>query len=255
MEKILGGPAYFASNLPLFDVDEVAAVANRVLGMQTSEDVVVTLAHHWFLDHAATFSQSLALERMQRWSSRPPGPNGELVHILHFLGDEDAFKFFTDHLEIYDAPGPSFPDGETYPTLGHVAANGIGFRFRRKTERPNAALRNSPELGRIIIKILQCIATTGPQLGAAVSSGGAPPPRFLGPFFQTLTGMIFPEPLEAEMRHIAQAMSRSFVSDKSTAASSFRAWRKHLTRDAARSTGSRKAGRRVGRRQTLLEKT
>jgi hypothetical protein len=127
IERIACAPRS-GNSLMRFPADEVAPIANRFVGC-TQLDSSVSESYGWLSRNREALQERVLIHRLKLWRETNPFDVGDLNHLLHRLGSNDALKQISADVEMYASPGPSFSMNSTYATQAEVAV--LGLRERR----------------------------------------------------------------------------------------------------------------------------
>ena len=108
------------SNLERFPRDEVAPIANLLVG-KIESDLGVSESHHWLCDKPKQLDIERLTERLHDWRRMTPFQVAELIHLLHAYGRDSVLAKMASDGDMYTAVGPKFVSGESYSSQAPIA--------------------------------------------------------------------------------------------------------------------------------------
>jgi hypothetical protein len=92
-------------SLSRFPQEEVASIANRVVGTMDSFESLCE-AHFWLCEHPEYLNFDQLLHRLTSWRVLPSNSLSELMIILHMFGSDELLQHLACEDDIYIRPGP-----------------------------------------------------------------------------------------------------------------------------------------------------
>jgi hypothetical protein len=121
LERIAICPGERASiGLKRFTIDEVAPVANALIGLADSS-VDFSESYWWLLLYPERANFAQLAKRLKRWRELTPMQVTELVFLIHHFGDDKIIGEVAKNDDMYNLPGPKLKAIRDYQTQAEVA--------------------------------------------------------------------------------------------------------------------------------------
>src|SRR5262249_4883036 len=132
IERIAAAPVKYPSILNRFHNDEVAPIANRLIG---NTEVVFSLseAYGWLPNHPDLISENALLTRLETWRAANAYQLAEANLLLHCYGSDQSLLAIASE-EMYSSPGVSF-SSETYVSQAELSLIGIAGHLESRIGR------------------------------------------------------------------------------------------------------------------------